>query len=261
MLRVLEISSFNSNVFTESNWTFYLKEIFPFYKNYNNLFLDELLLSQSHLKINIIFSINLLWIPLTYLEVINVSILSVTSNFVHAITQISNYVNFLYIIDINNTYVSNSSFIFTMYYIFNFFISLIFFCCEILLFYFNFHTDYGSTLENTRTILLMFYEEFILIWTRFASIKFESYEEAICILILWPWCIFLVFTHIFSVENNEIFFIFVEWGLPVIYGYLILIESIWLFSTYFFVYLNGARGRRLFLVTLLEDLIAFAILP
>ena len=97
-------------------------------------------------------------------------------------------------------------------------------------------------------------------WVRFRGIKFESYEEAICIIIIWPWCIFLIFTHIFSPENNEIFFIFIEWGLPIIYGYLVLLESMILFGSYFFIYLNGARGRKLLFVTLIEDIISFIIL-
>jgi hypothetical protein len=65
---------------------------------------------------------------------------------------------------------------------------------------------------------------------------------------------------LFTVENNENFFIFVEWGLPVAYGFLILFESAWLFSTHLLIYLNGARGRRSLVVTLIEDCVALIIL-
>ena len=259
MFRILEIASFNYTPFNENNWTFYLKEIFPFFKSFFNFFSEELLFLSDTI-LHSPYSINLLYFSITYQEFINLNLAQISKTVTNLLTQLSNYNNFLLVIDLNNFFLSNQTFNLNLFYFFNFFITLTFLFFIFFIFYLNFHNDYGTILENYRTIFIMFYEEFILIWTRFASIKFESYEEALCILILWPWCIFLVFTHIFSSENNEIFFIFVEWGLPVVYGYLILIESIWLFGNFFFVYLNGARGRKLLLVTFIEDLISFAIL-
>lgn len=122
------------------------------------------------------------------------------------------------------------------------------------------HTEYGSTTESTKPNLMIRYNIFITSWLNFAGIKFESIEEAFSIIILWPWCIVLIFTHLFTIENNENFFIFVEWGLPVAYGFLILFESAWLFSTHLLIYLNGARGRRSLIATLLEDCVALVIL-
>lgn len=151
---------------------------------------------------------------------------------------------------ITSTLFSNFFFIFD--YTFIFLISLLFFL--------KWNYDFLTICESDRSNFILFYENILYSWTNFSSLKFESYDEALCIIIIWPWCIFLVFTHIFTFENNESFFIFIEWGLPVIYGYLILNEHIWNFGQYFFVYLNGARGRKVLLVTLIEDLVSFIII-
>jgi hypothetical protein len=89
--------------------------------------------------------------------------------------------------------------------------------------------------------------------------KYESVEEALCSIVLWPWCFLLVFTHAFFYENNEIMFMFIEWGLPVLYGSLLLLEHFWNFGVHIFVYLNGGRGRRSFFLTLIEDVLSFFI--
>jgi hypothetical protein len=70
----------------------------------------------------------------------------------------------------------------------------------------------------------------------------------------------LIFTHLVDIENHEIFFIFIEWGLPVVYGFILITEYITNFGKYLFVYLNGAKGRSIFIVTLIEDFVAFLII-
>jgi hypothetical protein len=61
------------------------------------------------------------------------------------------------------------------------------------------------------------------------------------------------------IDNNEIIFIFVEWGLPVVYGFFLLVEHLWNFGSHFFIYLNGGRGRRSLVITLVEDILTFFI--
>jgi hypothetical protein len=122
------------------------------------------------------------------------------------------------------------------------------------------HFDYLMLQEINRSAITLFYESIVYSWVNFVSLKFESFDEALCIIVIWPWCFFLVFTHIFSIDNNESFFIFVEWGLPVLYGYLLLVEHVWNFGQYILVYLNGAVGRRSYFITLVEDVVSFIIL-
>jgi hypothetical protein len=81
----------------------------------------------------------------------------------------------------------------------------------------------------------------------------ESLEESICLIFLWPWCIFIIFLHLFSMFSLGTFFGFAEWGLPVVYGLLLLLEHFFNFGVYIAVYLVGARGRRNILAGWLED--------
>jgi hypothetical protein len=135
-----------------------------------------------------------------------------------------------------------------------FFFLYFFFLC------FKFNQNYNLITWSNKLVWIINYEVFIVFLLNIIFIKFESFEEALCVIIFWPWCIALVFTHLIVFENNEIFFIFIEWGLPVIYGYLIICEYFWSLGSYFFIYLNGTRGRRSLIFTLIEDLIAFFIL-
>ena len=260
MYRLVYSWDINYFIFDEENWAFLLQKFFLFYKiiyhvweEIIELFLNETLSSNFN-------TININNLIVQHENLTNLNTFFSTKLTILVFNQIAQYLEFFFNTDYNNT-ISNSNILNANLVIyFNFFLSLIFL---ILLFYFFlliFFFDYSTVLESARSLFNMLYEEFVLLWVRFSGIKFESYEEAICIIILWPWCIFLIFTHIFSSENNEIFFIFIEWGLPIIYGYLILLESIILFGSYFFIYLNGARGRKLLFVTLIEDIISFIIL-
>lgn len=53
---------------------------------------------------------------------------------------------------------------------------------------------------------------------------------------------------------------FAEWGLPILYGLILLAEHCWAFGTYFFVYLTGTKARKSLSITLIEDIIAVTIL-
>lgn len=48
---------------------------------------------------------------------------------------------------------------------------------------------------------------------------------------------------------------FAEWGVPVVYGFILLIEHIWELGVYTCVYLTGVRGRKSLLVNVMEDLV------
>lgn len=124
----------------------------------------------------------------------------------------------------------------------------------------KYNSNYNIILWNNKSNFLINYEIFLIFLLNILFIKFETFEEALSVIIFWPWCIVLVFTHLIVFENNEIFFIFIEWGLPVIYSYFIICEYLWSLGSYFFIYLNGTRGRRSLVFTLIEDLIAFFIL-
>lgn len=101
---------------------------------------------------------------------------------------------------------------------------------------------------------------FTYIWVRLGLDKLESAEESVSIIILWPWCIFLIFTHLFMIDNHSFLFGFAEWGLPILYGLILLFEHFWMFGTYILVYLMGIRGRRSFIITFIEDMIAISIM-
>ncbi len=88
----------------------------------------------------------------------------------------------------------------------------------------------------------------------------ESVEEAICLVFLWPWAVFIIFFHLFSIFNVGIFWGFAEWGLPVIYGFLLLLEHLVSFGLYITVYLVGSRGRASLVIGCIEDLVAAVIL-
>jgi hypothetical protein len=63
---------------------------------------------------------------------------------------------------------------------------------------------------TTRTNFTLFYQFITYDFLTLVLNKYESSEEAICSIVLWPWCFLLVFTHVFLIDNNEIIFIFVE---------------------------------------------------
>lgn len=142
---------------------------------------------------------------------------------------------------------------------YNSFINLYFIFLLILLALTKWHYDYSMVGYTTKTSMSVFYQFIVYDFLTLVLNKYETSEEAICMVVLWPWCFLLVFTHVFLIDNNEIIFIFVEWGLPVVYGFLLLIEHLWNFGSHFFIYLNGGRGRRSLIISLVEDILTFFI--
>lgn len=98
------------------------------------------------------------------------------------------------------------------------------------------------------------------VWLYSGEEKVESTEELVSLIILWPWCIFLVFTHLLSIERIGSVFCFVEWGLPIICGLLLLIEHVWSYGVYIIIYLTGIRGRKNVISSLIEDLMTLFIM-
>ena len=125
---------------------------------------------------------------------------------------------------------------------------------------FKCYHHFNTITSSSKSTLMMRYEIFIFSFINILWIKLETFEETLCLIIFWPWCIVLVFTHVIFFDTLGYFFIFIEWGLPVFYGYLIICEYLWNFGSFFFIYLNGTRGRRSLIVTILEDVINFFIL-
>lgn len=248
----------------ENNWNVLLSKLTPYIKQklmYNSEAVDYFFNDDNWVYYLFNYNnIDLTILPINYTELYLLNTISITGTVIVLFDQITNILYNYYILDLNNNLIHYNSINTVLTNVSSYFISLLFLSLIIFIFLTKFHQDYGTVNENDRTFFGILYEEFILVWTNLAGIKFESYEEALCVLVFWPWCIFLIFTHIFTVENSEIFFIFIEWGVPVIYGYLILIESMWLFGTYFFVYLSGAKGRRVLTITLFEDVVNFLIL-
>lgn len=101
---------------------------------------------------------------------------------------------------------------------------------------------------------------YIYSWLYSSLDKVDSVEEALCLVVLWPWCIFLVFTHLTTTSEYILLYGFAEWGLPIFYGLLLLLEHLVVFGTTLVTYLMGIRGRGSIIATFIEDLIAFIIM-
>lgn len=148
-----------------------------------------------------------------------------TNVVVNIFDQLSNYFCFYCNIDLNlittTIFALNINIFLFVYNITYFFV--LFFVALIIFKYFYETLVIKSSKKNN---FFYFYEKFLTVWVNFISIKFESYEEAMTTFILWPWCIFLVFTHFTGIEDHESFFIFIEWALPVVYGYFLILEHI-----------------------------------
>lgn len=97
-------------------------------------------------------------------------------------------------------------------------------------------------------------------WIKFFSEKLESFEEAYLTFKFLPFFIFIFFSHLFFLENFINIITFIEWNLPVVFGILLIFESIWLFGSHIFIYLNGSKTRNFFFFTMFEDLINLFIL-
>ena len=143
----------------------------------------------------------------------------------------------------------------------NYFIYEIFLIMYVLFLLFGFTKDFWKSYLKTSN-LLIYYKKFLLVWTSVTGIKFESYEETLCVIVIWPWCIFLIFTHVLYLEDNEIFFIFIEWGTPVLLGLMFLVEFAWIVTCHCLMYLvgSGENTRKSIILVFVDDLMAFFIL-
>lgn len=264
MTRILNFEN-NLNFFFESQITF-LKNLFlpEFFLDFVDFLVIYCTDSTETIFWNYFFSsyytMNFFLFIMDYNDFIVLTQLSETPALLNAVSQISLLNSLNSNLNLVNTIFSNSSVLENLFSNFFFVFDYIFIIIIVIFFFLKWNYDYLTVVESQRSSLILFYENIIYSWVNFVSLKFESYDEALCVVIIWPWCVFLIFTHIFAFDNNESFFIFIEWGLPVIYGYLLLSEHIWNFGQYFFVYLNGSKGRRLLTVTLIEDLVSFIII-
>ena len=127
-------------------------------------------------------------------------------------------------------------------------------------FFTYFLTQLGSFSARSSSHGSFFIVTYIYSWLFVGDGKLETHEEVLCLLILWPWCVFLVYTHLFYWAGDFHNFAFAEWFLPVVYGLILLSEHLWAFGSYFFIYLNGMAGRSTLLITFIEDLMAVFIM-
>ena len=198
---------------------------------------------------------------MSYSDLINIRLKN-KSNFIFhlALAYIENYITqWYYIYYISGTFYSSTIIDITIISFFYFHINIYFNFLFLLLLLIKAHFDFSQVSECTRSNIALFYQFIIYDSLTLVLNKYESSEEALCIVVLWPWCFLLVFTHVFLIDNNEILFIFIEWGLPIVYGFFLLFEHLWNFGSYFFVYLNGGRGRRSMLIVIIEDILTFFI--
>lgn len=117
----------------------------------------------------------------------------------------------------------------------------------------NFFNKFTATVTMTT-------QRIMYSWILLSFDKVETVEESIVLAFLWPWCFLIVFTHLMTVTDHTALFGFSEWGLPVTYGIIMLLEHCWSMGTYLFVYIAGAAGRKYSLITALEDAVALLIL-
>lgn len=258
MLRLIYENTKNLSFFSEDNWSFFSKLSSNF-----KIFIWDSCYSVDHFS-NLDFqydfaNFNLVDIWPDQLTIFYLSNCFGSSSYIDLVGQVSIFLNYLFELDLNSSSVISNNFIVQYYLVLNYWIYVVFIIFIFFMILFLILSEYFSS-DYKRVVISVYYEKFITTWINVTGIKFESYEETLCVVVFWPWCIFLVFTHFFGIENNEFFFIFIEWGLPVLIGIMILIESFWLFGCHIFTYLTGSKGRRSFLATMAEDLIAFTIL-
>ena len=222
MLR--EYSFYNFNFF---NLNFF--DFFDFFFNYfffknNNFFL-----------FNFVYCLYNLLKQKNYFEIINF-----------------NFINIL----INKLYINNNFFKLFFISFFNIFFFIFFFIFFLKMF-FNF---FFGILEIKKENIFKKFLFFFFTYFKFFNEKLESTEESFLFFKFWFFFLFLFFTHFYFYNNFTNIFIFIEWSLPVFFGILIILESIWIFSSNIFIYLNGSKGRKNFFASLSEDLINFFIL-
>ena len=260
--QIILIADNKYNLFDFRNWTFYTKELFPAIKEHSWIICDSLDYFFSSFDKYFINYYNSNFIIMSYSDLINIRLKN-KSNFIFhlALAYIENYITqWYYIYYISGTFYSSTIIDITIISFFYFHINIYFNFLFLLLLLIKAHFDFSQVSECTWSNIALFYQFIIYDSLTLVLNKYESSEEALCIVVLWPWCFLLVFTHVFLIDNNEILFIFIEWGLPIVYGFFLLFEHLWNFGSYFFVYLNGGRGTRSMLIVIIEDILTVLLL-
>lgn len=216
-----------------------------YYESFGYLINDIIEISVSFL--NLLFPDNINY-EYNFIEIFNIDINYFNSN----IENKSFYFNKI------NTIINSDIF----FNIFNFFSNIFSFFLFILYLFllYQFFACFFFSYFNKKSSIFNFFNTFLIIWFKFLNEKLESLEEVFLCFKFLPFFIFIFFTHFFYFNNFLSFFIFIEWIAPVLFGLIIITESIWLFSSYIFIYLNGSKGRKIFFVSLLEDIIGLLIL-
>lgn len=70
--------------------------------------------------------------------------------------------------------------------------------------------DGGVLLERGRPLYNNFLELQVFTWVYGGDSKVESVEELLCMLVLWPWCVFIIGSHLFSSADHAVMFGFAE---------------------------------------------------
>lgn len=241
-----------------SYFNFYNKITFDFgifnFFNYSNLVLANLL-------------------SVIFLENLNIFMQYISLNQILTIDLISSWISVLLVLDQNTMFwflstelvfnmmlfnYSELVYSFNLVYIISWFYLFVIFYIFILLYIILMNSSFTSSIYLIYWI--NFITLYIYLWIYGSIDKIESSEESYCLFILWPWCVFLIFTHLFSIDNHTYIFGFAEWALPVLYGLVLLVEHFWTFGTYILVYLLGLRGRSSFIITLIEDIVSIVIM-
>ncbi len=259
--QVIIIADCRYNLFDSRNWTFYTKELFPAIREHSWVVSDMFDNVFAPFNKYFVNYYNFNYYFLNYNELISMRF-KTKNNFTFrlALSFVEHYINqWYYFFYTNGTYYMSSTveliFMGFLYSHISFYFNFLFFLLLII----KFHFDFSQVGECTRSNIVLFYQFIIYDSLTLVLNKYESSEEALCVVVLWPWCLLLVFTHLFLIDNNEVLFIFIEWGLPIVYGFFLLFEHLWNFGSYFFVYLNGGRGRRSLLIVIIEDILTFFI--
>lgn len=162
-----------------------------------------------------------------------------------------------YRIDVNDTFlakINKNNIIFKIFDFINMNLFSNFFC---ILFLFNILIFCISLtfaiFEEEKNQFFKYYSELAIIWLKFFGEKLDNHDEAYLTFKFLPFFMFLFFSHLFFIDNFSNLTIFIEWSLPVMFGIFIILESIWLFGSHIFIYLNGSKTRNLFLFSLFED--------
>ena len=173
--------------------------------------------------------------------------------------EFNNFLNNYFFISFNFLFKQNNFYYIALFldsnYL-NFFFLIIYF----LIIFKIFKNYFFIIFENSAIFFIKVISKFYIILLKFFGEKFESIEEGFLFIKFIPFFIFLFFIHLFYIDNLSYYLIFLEWSLPVLFGILIIIESLWLFSSYIFIYLNGSSNRKIFIITLTEDVINLSIL-